>query len=105
MDQPKVDLNPQQIQMAANAGIQLLNTPGAVNVPSQMAVSGAVRVLYQLLLAISNGEALVINAPPQLKDAPPPAEPPNKAVADAVTAAVESSGNSGDSPAAGEAEK
>lgn len=100
MDQQKVDLNPQQIQMAANAGITLLNTPGAVSVPSPMAVSGVVRVLMQLLMAIANQEVMVINHPPQLKDAPPPAEPPNKEVADAVAAAVESSGNSEEAPAA-----
>ena len=105
MEQQKIDLNPQQIQIAANAGVTLLNTPGAVNVPSPMAVSGAVRVLMQLLMAIANGEVRVINAPPQLADAPPPAEPPNKEVADAVAAAVESSGNSEEAPAAKGAEK
>jgi len=105
MEQQRVDLNPQQVQMAAQAGVQLLNTPGAVNVPSQMAVSGAVRVLMQLLMAIANNEVMVVNVPPQLADAPPPAEPPNKEVADAVAAAVESSGNSEKSPAVEKAEK
>lgn len=100
MDQQKVDLNPQQIQMAAQAGITLLNTPGAVNVPSPMAVSGVVRILYQLLLSISQGEVGLVNIPAKLEDAPPPSEPPNKKVADAVAAAVESSGNSEEAPAA-----
>ncbi len=99
MEQQKVDLNPQQVQMAANAGLTLLNTPGAVNVPGPMAISGTVRVLSQLLLAIVNQEVMVINVPPQLVDAPPPAEPPNKQVADAVATAVESSGNSEEAPA------
>ena len=109
MEQPRVDLNPQQVQMAAQAGVTLLNTPGAVNVPSPMAVSGAVRVLMQLLVAIANQEVMVVNVPVQLADAPPPAEPPkeppNKEVADAVAAAVESSGNSEEAPAAKVSEK
>ena len=109
MEQPRVDLNPQQVQMAAQAGVTLLNTPGAVNVPSPMAVSGAVRVLMQLLVAIANQEVMVVNVPVQLADAPPPAEPPkeppNKEVADAVAAAVESSGNSEEAPAAKASEK
>lgn len=104
MEQPRIDLNQQQIQMAANAGVTLLNTPGAVNVPSPMAVSGAVRVLMQLLMAISNGEVLVVNTPVKLADAPPaeepPKDPPNEKVAEAVAAAVEPSGNSEEAPAA-----
>lgn len=100
MDQPKMDLTPQQIQQAANAGITLLNTPGAVNVPGPMAVSGIVRTLNAFLLAIVNQEVMVVMVPPQLKEAPPPAEPKNKEVADAVAAAVESSGNSEEAPAA-----
>jgi len=48
---------------------------------------------------------MMVNVPPQLADAPPPAEPPNKEVADAVAAAVESSGNSEKSPAVEKAEK
>ena len=104
MEQPKVDLNPQQVQQAGNAGVTLLTTPGAVSVPSPMACSGVMQVLLQLLMAIANQEVMVINVPPQLTDAPPadkpPAEPPNKEVADAVAAAVESSGNSEEDPAA-----
>lgn len=100
MEQPRVDLNPQQIQMAANAGVQLLNTPGAVNVPSPMACSGVMKTLLQLLMAIANQEVMVVNIPPQLKDAPKPAEPENKEVAKAVAAAVDSSGNSEEAPAA-----
>lgn len=109
MEQPRIDLNQEQIQMAAQAGVTLLNTPGAVNVPSPMAVSGAVRVLMQLLMAIANNEVLVVNTPVKLADAPPaeepPKEPPNKEVAEAVAAAVESSGNSEEAPADEVAEK
>ena len=105
MEQERIDLNPQQIQVAANAGVTLLNTPGAVNVPGPMAISGAVRVLMQLLMAIANQEVMVVNMPPKLADAPPPAEPPNKEVAEAVAAAVESSGNSEKAPEGKQAEK
>ncbi len=104
MEQPQIDLNPQQIQMAANAGITLLNTPGAVNVPGPMAVSGVVRVLMQLLMAIANQEVMVVNLPVKLADAPP-ADEPNKEVAAAVAAAVDSSGNSEKAPAVEKAEK
>ena len=115
MEQPRIDLNPQQVQQAANAGVQLLNTPGAVNVPSPMACSGVMQTLLQLLMAIANREVMVVNVPVQLKDAPPPAEPPNKKVADAVAAAVKNNGKGYDSsiapveseetpPAANEAE-
>jgi len=100
MNEPRIDLNPQQVQQAASAGVQLLQTPGAVSVPSPMACSGVMKTLLQLLMAIANQEVMVVNFPPQLKDAPPPAEPPNKEVAEAVAAAVESSGNSEEAPAA-----
>ncbi len=99
MDQPRIDLNPQQVQQAANAGVTLLQTPGAVNVPSPMACSGVMKTLLQLLIAIANREVMVVNVPVKLEDAPPPAEPLNKEVADAVSAAVESSGNSEEAPA------
>jgi len=100
MEQQKIDLNPQQVQQAATAGVQLLQTPGAVSVPSPMACSGVMKTLLQLLMAIANQEVMVLNVPPQLAEAPPPAEPPNKEVAEAVAAAVESSGNSEEAPAA-----
>ena len=99
MEQPQVDLNPQQIQQAAVAGVTLLNTPGAVNVPSPMACSGVMKTLLQLLMAIANQQVMIVNVPVQLKDAPPPAEQQNKEVAEAVAAAVESSGNSSESAA------
>lgn len=91
MENQKIDLNPQQIHMAATAGLQLLNTQGAVKVDGPMAVSGAVRVLYSLLSAIVSQEVMIVNVPVKLADAPPPAEP-NKEVAGAVAAAVKNNG-------------
>jgi hypothetical protein len=107
MEQPRIDLNQQQIQMAATAGVTLLNTPGAVKVDGPMATSGVIRTLLQLLMAIANNEVLVVNTPVKLADAPPadeppkdpPKDPPNEKVAEAVAAAVESSGNSEEAPA------
>lgn len=104
MNEPRIDLNQQQIQMAANAGVTLLNTPGAVKVDGPMASSGVIRTLLQLLLAIANNEVLVVNTPVKLADAPPadepPKDPPNEKVAEAVAAAVGSSGNSEEASAA-----
>jgi hypothetical protein len=68
----KRDLSQQQIIQAANAGLQLLNTPGAVNVPGPMAVSGVTGALYNLLSAIATQEVVVINTPPTLDQAPTP---------------------------------
>jgi len=99
MEQQKVDFTPQQIQIAASAGLQLLNTQGAVNVPGPMAVSGVVKTLAQLLSAIVNQEVMVINVPVKMAEAPP-AAPPNKEVAAAVAAAVENNGSGEASPIA-----
>ena len=109
MEQPRIDLNQDQIKMAANAGVTLLSTPGAVKVDGPMATSGVVRTLLQLLMAIGNNEVVVVNTPVKLADAPPaeepPKDPPNEKVAKAVAAAVESSGNSEEAPADEVAEK
>jgi len=95
----KIDLNTQQIFAAANAGMTLLNTPGAVNVPGPMAVSGVTGTLYALLSAIVNREVMIVNVPPQLEEAPP-AEPPNKEVADAVATAMKNNGKGEAAPIA-----
>jgi len=76
MEQNKIDLSPQQVMNAAKAGIQLLNTPGSVNVPGPMAISGDVGVLNALLTAILNGQVLVVNPqqlvkPPEGDETPP----------------------------------
>jgi len=48
---------------AAAAGVQLLNMPGAVNVPSTMAITGVVGILNSMLTAIMNGEVILLNVP------------------------------------------
>ncbi|MCK5644825.1 MAG: hypothetical protein KAJ19_28760 [Gammaproteobacteria bacterium] len=63
-NQPKVDITQAQMQQAATAGVQLLNTPGAVNVPSTMAMTGAIAVLSSMLTAIANREVVLMNVNP-----------------------------------------
>jgi len=72
MAQQQLDLNPMQIQQAAAAGVQLLNTPGAVSVPGQIAVTGIIGTLNALLAAIANRELMVVQFP----TAPPMEIPP-----------------------------
>ncbi len=62
--QQKMNLELPQILQAARAGLTLLNTPGAVSVPSQMAITGDVQILNALLTAIVQQQVMVVNAPP-----------------------------------------
>ncbi len=91
-----IDLTPQQVRNAAQAGVTLLNTPGAVNVPSTMSITGVTQVLHAVLLGIAEGRLMVIDL--SKKEPEASAEEPNKEVADAVAAAVDSSGNSEKAP-------
>lgn len=63
MELKTVDISQEQMKQAASAGVQLLNMPGAVNVPSQMAITGVVGVLNSMLNAIMNGEVILLNVP------------------------------------------
>lgn len=63
MNKQTVDISQEQMKQAAAVGVQLLNTPGAVNVPSQMAITGMVGVLNSMLSAIMNGEVILLNVP------------------------------------------
>jgi hypothetical protein len=80
-----VDLSQQQIQQAAQAGVTLLNTAGAVNVPGPMSISGITQVLHAVLLGIAEKRFAVIDLTKK------PAEP-NKEVEAAVAAAVKNNG-------------
>jgi len=75
MEQPQqqINLSQENIQQAAAAGLQLLQTPGAVNVPGPMAVSGIISVLNGLLSAIVNQQVIVLN-PQQPVGEPPPGD-------------------------------
>lgn len=65
------DLNLIQIQQAASAGLSLLTTPGAVSVPSTMAVTDHVRNLNILLQGLATGQVMVVNShAPDLKSVP-----------------------------------
>lgn len=61
---PTIDITQEQMKQAAQAGVQLLNTPGSVNVPSPMAISGVMGVLNSMLTAIANGEVVLMNVAP-----------------------------------------
>ncbi len=65
MEQKTVDISQIQMQQAAAAGAQLLQTPGAVNVPSPMAITGIVGTLNSMLTAIANGQVIIVNVPTQ----------------------------------------
>jgi hypothetical protein len=69
----KINLDQPQILQAAKAGLQLLNTPGAVNVPGPMAVTGEVQILNALLTAIVQQQVVLVNAPEKAPagDTPP----------------------------------
>lgn len=61
--QQTVDITQEQMKLAATAGVQLLNTQGAVNVPSTMAITGVMGVLNSMLTAIANGQVILLNVP------------------------------------------
>lgn len=63
MNQNTVDITQEQMKQAASAGVQLLQTPGAVNVPSTMAITGVMGVLNSMLTAIANGQVILLNVP------------------------------------------
>ena len=72
MDQKQqINLEQPQILRAANAGLQLLNTPGAVNVPSPMAITGDIQILNALLQAIVSQQVVLTN-PPKAPAVPTP---------------------------------
>jgi hypothetical protein len=74
MDQRKIDITQEQMKQAAIAGVQLLNTQGAVTVPSPMAISGVMGVLNSMLTAIANGEVILLNVPVKQPEGEPPPE-------------------------------
>ena len=57
--QPPQTLDPEQIKRAAASGVELLNTRGAVNVPSHMALSGDIQILDIVLKALAAGSVVL----------------------------------------------
>ena len=55
-----VTLSPQQVQAAAQAGVQLI-AEGRVNVPSDMAMNGTLGVLNAVLQTIATGQAILVS--------------------------------------------
>lgn len=68
-----LNLSQQQMQLAANAGIQLLNTSGAVNVPGPLAVTDQIKHLNVMLNGIASGQVVVVN-PKNVKKGEPEEE-------------------------------
>lgn len=64
----KVQIGPEQVVKAANAGLTLLNTPGAVNVPGPMAISGDIQLLNAVLTAIVQGQVVLGNPEVEKKE-------------------------------------
>ena len=60
----KTEISPVQIQMAAAAGVKLLQQDDLL-VPLSVAKSGALSILEGMLTALSNGEVVLANPPPQ----------------------------------------
>lgn len=58
----EINFEPQQILLAANAGLTLLQTPGAIKVDGPMAISGDLGILNNLLAAIVQRQLVIVNA-------------------------------------------
>ena len=56
-----MELTPQQVQVAAQAGVQLFAKEGAVNIPSTWAMNGTFAILNGLLNALAQGVAILAN--------------------------------------------
>lgn len=95
----KQEVSAVQVQMAASAGVKLLQVDD-LPVPMSIAKSGALSILEGLLNALANGEVVLAPPPPQnpqvaeaVAAAVKPPAPP------VVAAAVENNGGGGDDPA------
>ncbi len=64
MKQAQINLSQDNVIQAAEAGRQLLETPGAVNVPGPMSISGVTQILHALLTAIANKQVVVLQPQP-----------------------------------------
>jgi hypothetical protein len=70
-----MNVSPQQVQMAASAGVQLLQVDDLA-VPLVIAKNGALQVLEGLLGAIARGE-LIVSPNPELAEKEPTNDPPD----------------------------
>ena len=68
----KMEVTPVQVQMAASAGVKLLQVDD-LPVPLSVAKSGALGILDSMLQALANGEVVLTAPPPaEVPAAPPP---------------------------------
>ena len=75
----KTEVTPVQIQMAAAAGVKLLQQDDLM-VPLQVAKSGALSVLEGVLTGLANGDVVLANAQDVENISPPPIDPPSAPV-------------------------
>jgi len=95
----KQEVSAVQVQMAASAGVRLLQVDD-LPVPMSIAKSGALSILEGLLTALANGEVVLAPPPPATPEVAaavaaavkPPAAP-------AVPDAAENNGGGGEAPA------
>ena len=71
-----MNVTPAQVQMAASAGVQLLQVDDLA-VPLSISKSGALGMLENLLGAIARGE-LIVSPNPELAANQPPDDPPGE---------------------------
>ena len=71
----KTEVTPVQVQMAAAAGVKLLQQDDLM-VPLSVSKSGALGVLEGMLSALANGEVVLANPEPVENITAIPAEPP-----------------------------
>ncbi len=65
----QIQVQPEQVQKAAAAGLKLLTDDGRVNLPPSMAQDGTYVLLTGLLQALASGQAVLGNpAPPETAD-------------------------------------
>ena len=71
----KTEISPAQIQMAAAAGVKLLQQDDLL-VPLSVAKSGALSILEGMLSALANGEVVLANPTPAENIGGGPVDPP-----------------------------
>ena len=96
----KTEVNPAQIQLAAAAGVKLLQQDD-LPVPVSIAKTGALNVLEGLLNALANGEVVLANPTPAENIGGDPANPPMAPVESPPDAPPANDGN-GSAEAGGE---
>ena len=59
----QVNVTPEQIQSACQAGVKLLTNDERVNCPPSMAMNGELALVVGILTSLATGQAVLSNAP------------------------------------------